>query len=282
MSTHYSPLRYPGGKAKLAKFLAKLLVDKANGKKIIFVEPFAGGAGAALSLLLTGKVSKIIINDLDPAIYTFWKVAIHDTDRLIRKIRRTEVTIAEWRKQQSIYKGRPENELKFAFATFFLNRANRSGIIEGGPIGGFEQSGEWKIAARFNKPELIRRLKLIQSFKDSIEVTNLDGIQLLKHIQKRKDSSNHFIFIDPPYIEKGNLLYLNHYKKNDHENLADFLKVSTLDWIMTYDDNSYVRRLYSEQQVKGFTISHTAYSRKKGKEVLISPGVIKGRVLVGL
>ena len=110
----------------------------------------------------------------------------------------------------------------------------------------------------------------------------MDGIQLLKYIQKRKDSGNHFIFIDPPYIEKGNLLYLNHYKKDDHENLADFLKVSTLDWIMTYDDNSYVRRLYSEQQVKGFTISHTAYSRKKGKEVLISPGVIKGRVSVSL
>ncbi len=275
MSVHYSPLRYPGGKARLTDFLAELISSKSDNEDVVFVEPFAGGAGAALTLLCTGKVSKIVINDLDPAIYAFWKTAVHNTEYLIRKIRRTEVSISEWRKQQSIYRNKTSNEAKLAFATFFLNRTNRSGIIEGGPIGGFDQKGEWKLNARFNKEALINRLKTIQSFQEQIEVTNLDGIRLLKQIQQKKSYKDHFIFIDPPYIEKGQLLYLNHYQKKNHESLATFLDTSILDWVMTYDDTPLVHELYSGKAVKKFKIPHTAHSRKIGKEVIISPLPLK-------
>lgn len=280
MSAHYSPLRYPGGKAKLADFLGKHINQEARGRKVVFVEPYAGGAGAALTLLLTKQVSKIVINDLDPAIYAFWQTAVFDTDKLIRKIKRTDVSIGEWRKQHKIYKGKTEDLFKLGFATFFLNRTNRSGIIEGGPIGGFDQSGEWKVDVRFNKQELIRRLKEIQKFSNKITVTNLDGITLLRKLQSRKDFKKFFIFIDPPYIEKGQLLYLNHYQKDNHKNLANFLGTSILDWVMTYDDTPFVRELYESSQVKGFKIAHTAHSRKTGREVLISPSPIKNRVQV--
>ncbi|MEX2405644.1 MAG: DNA adenine methylase [Candidatus Paceibacterota bacterium] len=282
MSKHYSPLRYPGGKARLADFLSKLLKSKADGQDIVFVEPFAGGAGAALQLLIEGNVSKILINDLDPAIYAFWKIAVYDTDRLIRKIQRTDVSIKEWKKQRVIYKKKPKDDLKFAFATFYMNRTNRSGIIEGGPIGGFGQKGEWKLDARFNKKGLIERLRKIKEFRNQITVKNLDGIELLKEIQGHKDFKDHFIFIDPPYVEKGKLLYLNHYQQENHKKLAKFLNSSLLDWVMTYDDTPFIRELYSEKVVKRFDIAHTAHARKIGKEVFISPLPIRNRIkLVG-
>lgn len=280
MSKYYSPLRYPGGKARLAEFLSKLLKARSEDREVVFVEPFAGGAGAALQLLIEGKVSKIVINDLDPAIFTFWKVAVNETDSLIRKIQRTDITVNEWRRQQKIYKNKPENDLKFAFATFFLNRTNRSGIIEGGPIGGLDQKGEWKIDARFNKKGLIERLRKIKEFRKQITVTNLDGINLLKRIQGKKSFKDHFIFLDPPYVEKGQLLYLNHYQKENHKKLASFLNSSTLDWVMTYDDTPFIHELYEKKSIRRFDIAHTAHSRKTGKEVFISPISVRKRIVL--
>lgn len=281
MSKHYSPLRYPGGKARLSKFLTEIIRRQSSGNKVIFVEPFAGGAGAALTLLFTKKVDEIIINDLDPAIFALWKVIVDDTDWMINKIKQTEITIEEWRKQQAIYKSKTTDLRKLGFSTFFLNRTNRSGIIEGGPIGGFEQSGEWKIDARFNKEGLIKRLEDIKSNRHRISVKNLDGITLLKQIQKLESHDEYFIFLDPPYIVKGQLLYLNHYQKKNHTKLANFLNTSILNWVMTYDDTPLVHELYSNLNIKRFDIAHTAHSRKMGKEVFISPKSIWGTVKIG-
>ena len=191
------------------------------------MEPYAGGAGASLALLIGGHVEKITINDLDKAIYTFWKVAVSDTDYLIRRLRRTEITIEEWKKQKAIFSS-TTNETKLAFATLFLNRTNRSGIMNGGPIGGMNQSGRWKVDARFNKKTIIERLEKIKEFQDKIEVCNLDGIELLRKLEQRKNSKQHFIFLDPPYFQKGQSLYLNHYNKKDHEELSEFLEKSSL------------------------------------------------------
>ena len=70
----------------------------------------------------------------------------------------------EWEKQKRIYEN-TRSEFLLGFATFFLNRTNYSGVITGGPIGGFEQKGQWKIDARFNKKSLIDRIERISYFK---------------------------------------------------------------------------------------------------------------------
>ena len=156
----YSPLRYPGGKARLATFLG----DVITLNKIVnctFVEPFAGGAGAALTLLFLEKVDSIIINDFDKAIYSFWDSILLDTDSFIEKLETVDLTIHEWERQKEIYNSVDSTKLELGFASFYLNRTNRSGIIEGGPIGGRNQSGKWKIDARFNRINLIERIKKI-------------------------------------------------------------------------------------------------------------------------
>lgn len=267
-----SPLRYPGGKTRLANKLFEAIEKNfTQNEKVVLVEPYAGGAGASLALLFANKVEKIVINDLDKSIFTFWKIAVSDTDYLISKIKRTNITIEEWKKQKAIF-AVSKSERELAFATLFINRTNRSGIMNGGPIGGVGQSGVWKVNARFTKKTIIDRLKKIKEFSNKIEVCNLDGIELLKKLEKRKDKSQYFIFLDPPYFQKGQSLYLNHYSNKDHENLSEFLEKSSFKkWIMTYDDVPYIKNLYSSMNLRGFAIQHNAYESKIGREVMIFP-----------
>lgn len=272
-----SPFRYPGGKTRLSNFLEKAIEKNfSENEGVILVEPYAGGAGASLKLLFSEKVSKIIINDLDRAIYSFWEIAVSDTDFLINEIRKVDISVDEWKKQRQIYNDPLSTEKKLAFATLFLNRTNRSGIIEGGPIGGMSQLGSWDIKARFIKNTIIERLEKIKEFRNRIKVRNLDGITLLKQLEKNKAKNSYFIFLDPPYYQKGQSLYLNHYIDKDHKRLLKFLEKSSLKWVMTYDDVDYIQSLYSEFRRSNFVISHSAFEARKGKEVLIfSNDVIK-------
>jgi len=265
-----SPLRYPGGKTRLADFLSNAIEKNfSENEKIVLVEPYAGGAGASLKLLFSGKVDKIIINDLDKAIFSFWKIAVSEPDFLINRIKKVSIDIDEWRKQKEVYNNSSSTPRELTFATLFLNRTNRSGIIEGGPIGGMDQSGFWKVKARFTKNTIIERLEKIKEFKNKIKVRNLDGITLLKQLEKNKKKNNYFIFLDPPYYQKGKSLYLNHYIDKDHKKLLKLLEKSSLKWVMTYDDVSYIQNLYDKFRKSKFVINHSAFEARQGKEVLI-------------
>ena len=153
----YTPLRYPGGKKRLAPVVMRLL--EVNGlKDIEYAEPYAGGASMALTLLFEEYASAIHINDLSRPVYAFWHTVLNEADELCRRIDRVKVTMREWHRQHKIYEQRETADLAdLGFAAFFLNRTNRSGIIGGGVIGGKGQGGDWKLDARFTKADLIRR-----------------------------------------------------------------------------------------------------------------------------
>lgn len=263
---HYSPLRYPGGKTSLFPFFDKVI--KENGlRNVTYIEPFAGGAGAALALLFLEKVENIVINDLDKAIYSFWKSAIFDSARFIKKIHSTPVTITEWKKQRKIYNNPKAGQFNRGFATFFLNRTNMSGILDGGPIGGIDQKGKWKIDARFNKEGLAERIRQLALYKNRIEVCNKDGIELIGEYLNKK---NTFIYLDPPYFDKGATLYLNHYKKDNHEALAKQLnKNPDAFWLLTYDNKVEIKSLYPDRRFFNFSLNYNAYESRKGKEIMI-------------
>ncbi|MDD5680199.1 MAG: DNA adenine methylase [Candidatus Omnitrophica bacterium] len=266
----YSPLRYPGGKTRLSCLLEKVIKKNfPKNVKITLIEPYAGGAGASLKLLLSGKVDKIIINDMDRSIFSFWKIVVSDTDFLINKIKNTNININEWRKQKKIYSNPLSATKELAFATLFLNRTNRSGIIEGGPIGGMDQSGSWNVGARFTKDTIIKRLEKIKEFKDKIKVKNIDGITLLKQLEQNKKRNTYFVLLDPPYYQKGKSLYLNHYVDKDHKKLSKLLEKSPLKWVMTYDDVSYIQNLYNNFKKRNFVVNHSAFEARRGKEILI-------------
>lgn len=267
-----SPLRYPGGKAVLSTFLGDILT--INGLRDgIYVEPYAGGAGAALNLLFAEHVQRIVLNDADPCVFAIWNAILHRKGDFIRRLQETPVTIDEWKRQRVIYRQQARHSrIKVAFASFFLNRCNRSGIIvNGGPIGGVGQTGKWKIDARYNKKELLRRIEKIHLYRDRIDVYNMDAIEFLHNVIGRFDHlDNTLIYLDPPYYVKGSQLYLNHYRHEDHSRLATFLRQqANIRWILTYDNVPEIRKLYQDCQYIPFNLPYSAHGRRTGSELLI-------------
>ena len=266
-----SPLRYPGGKAVLSDFLAATI--EANGiEDCTYVEPYAGGAGAAINLLLAGKVARIVLNDADRSVWSFWHSILHHTDAFIELVKTTPVSVAEWKKQRAIYHARPRRIVELGFAAFYLNRCNRSGIMtNGGVIGGLDQKGKWKIDARYNQVELIRRIERIAALRERIRVCQLDAIKFLRSdMLPEKDRSRYFIYLDPPYYVKGSRLYLNFYEPKDHAVLAQFLRrIKNVRWLVTYDNTPEIRKLYAWSKITDFQLHYSAASSKQGSEIMI-------------
>lgn len=264
-----SPLRYPGGKRKLAKQIINLIEINSYNDGVC-VEPFAGGAAVALTLLFEGHVKKIQINDLDVSIYSFWKSIIEKNDEFIDLILNTPVNTNEWHNQKKIQaKGEEATTLELGFSTFYLNRTNISGIIKGGVIGGVDQKGKYKIDARFNKTNLIKRIKTIGDYADKIEVTNLCVRELIR--EKLEPSTEKcFIYFDPPYYEKGPELYRNHLVHEDHLEISNLIKeIKNHYWVVTYDNVPEINEMYANNRKKSYSLNYSAGKASKGKEVMI-------------
>ena len=267
---HYTPLRYPGGKTKLFKYVDRLL-ECNNLYGCDYAEPFAGGAGIAVSLLIEGKVNRIYINDFSKSIYCFWDALVSQTDELCALIYDTPVTIESWKKQKKILQTNEES-LELGFAAFFLNRTNRSGILNGGMIGGFKQQGAYKIDARYNKDTLIKRIQKIAKKKDQITVTNYECFSFMDYIKKSGKLKNEkiLVYFDPPYVINGKRLYENYYEMNDHKALAKkLIEDVEYPWFLTYDKTDMIKEWYNGLTMKTFKIDYSANIHRKGMEMMI-------------
>lgn len=262
-----SPLRYPGGKTKLYP-VVEMIVNQCETVDT-YIEPFAGGAGIALNLLFENKINKIVINDFDNSVYSIWKAILFDTDEFLNKIENTDVNISEWHRQREIYLKASNNySLELAFATFFLNRTNRSGIINARPIGGLFQEGAYSLQARYNKNELIRRIKNIANRKDQIDLFNMESLDFIeKIIPKHK---NALIYYDPPYYCKGQELYKNFFEHKDHELLGEKIIESNIKyWVVTYDNVLEIKNIYKGLKQYEYTLNYSLSRKCKSKEVMI-------------
>ena len=265
----YSPLRYPGGKGKLAPFMG-LMINKMNIKNGTYIEPFAGGAGVALMLLMEGYVDDIVINDYDKAIYSVWRAIISESENLVDRILDTPVNIDEWKKQKEIYvKQNKKYSLDLAFATFFLNRTNRSGILTGGPIGGFEQTGNYGIDARYNAEKLAERIRTIAKYKKHIKVYNKEIVSFIENVLPNY-GQNSLTYFDPPYFNKGPELYKNFFDKEDHAKIAQLILNGVPgNWIITYDDTPEIIELYKQQCIRRYDLNYSAANTGKSSEVIV-------------
>jgi len=260
-----SPLRYAGGKWRLAHFFERLVTANFT-QPPTYIEPYAGGASLALSLLFSNAVSDIYLNDLDPAIHAFWFSVLRYNHDLCELVERTPVTTAEWRKQKEIYaRGPASGRLGLGFATFFLNRTNHSGILNGGMIGGKRQRGEWRLDARFNRSELIRRIKRVLEYRGRIQLQCKDAADFLRGQRFRK---NTLVYLDPPYFHSGRELYLNAYKPGDHSLVRDCAQSLRCRWIVSYDDVPEIRKLYRTEKSRRIQLLHTARTTRMGREVM--------------
>jgi DNA adenine methylase len=268
MNLNTTPLRYPGGKGKLTEFL-KLIFEQNGLLDGHYVEPYAGGSGLALNLLMLEYASCIHLNDLSPSVFAFWHSAINSPDELCKMIRNVKVTMDEWHRQKKIQREPGKHDLlKLGFSTFFLNRTNRSGIITGGAIGGKNQEGNFKINARFNKVALIRRIEKIALYHSRIRLYNLDAADLITGVLPSLPK-NTLVYLDPPYYDKADRLYEDFYKHDDHEAIANLVKKKiTLPWIVSYDHAPEIVKMYDGFPTITYGMDYSAAKCYRGREVM--------------
>ncbi len=267
-SSFVTPLRYPGGKGRLGAWLAELIRhnELQNG---CYIEPYAGGAVAAMFLLLKGHVKNILINDADPAIHAFWWAVLNENERLLALIKNTPVTMNTWHKQRSIVDNPNGVDLTtLGFATFFMNRTNRSGIISGGVIGGKKQDSTYKLDARYNIEKLCKRIKDIGEMNDAITLCNVDAMTIIEP-GFLPNPQNSLIYFDPPYYKKADQLYRNFYNPEDHAEIAERVQALETPWIVTYDNCTEIKDLYQQSSSEEFSLHYSTHlKRPKAKEVL--------------
>lgn len=261
-----SPLRYPGGKSVLSGFIAEAVASTGcvGGT---YVEPYSGGAGVGLRLLTDGTVSKLIINDFDPAVYAFWDSVLHHSVEFLKRFDQVDLTVEEWLKQREVLRSETD-EVALGFAFFFLNRTCRSGVPNGGVIGGLEQTGRYKINARFNRKALRAKLVAIAQRSDCISVLHEDGADLIRRFAGCEKT---FLYVDPPYVEKGRSLYLNAFSRSDHERLAEALTGMRMsNWLLTYDNTPLIRQLYGDYLIGSYRLSYSAHRRRNAEELMLA------------
>lgn len=266
-----SPFRYPGGKAFLYKYLLRRLSALPEGRRF-YAEPFCGGAGAAVILLKLNAVDQINLNDADPKVFAAWRAILDEPDRFSAEIMRTRVDMETWYACRDLVERASKPSFELGFATFFLNRTSRSGIVVGaGPIGGYDQRGTWKIDARFNREALADRVLWLGSMRDRIIITHEDALTFLSRSADRLDLSRTLFFVDPPYVTAGGRLYLNAMNEGKHIALSDMLQGNQLPhWVLTYDDHPLIRQLYSGQAIRNLAVTYSLQRKRKEREVLIN------------
>lgn len=263
-----TPLRYPGGKGKLTEFI-KLVFEQNNLLDGHYVEPYAGGCGIALNLLMLDYASCIHLNDVDPSVFAFWHSVINSSEELCGMIRDVKLNMREWRKQKEIQR-KPDNHgmIELGFSTFFLNRTNRSGILNGGVIGGNDQTGEWKIDARFNKVELCRRIEKIALHRSRIRLYNLDAADLITGVLPSLPKKT-LAYLDPPYYLKAERLYRNHYDHEDHVAIAKLVSTKIkVPWIVSYDHRPEIVEMYKGFPKIVYGMNYSASDYYEGSEIM--------------
>jgi DNA adenine methylase len=271
LERYTSPLRYPGGKAQLTNFVKMVILENGLvGSQ--YIEPYAGGASVALSLLFEDYVSSIHINDLNRGIHDFWHSVLYTSDSFCALVEEAPLTVHEWRGQREIAFSDRATVLERGFATFYLNRTNRSGIISGGIIGGLDQTGPWKMDARFPREELQRRILKVARFRSRITLTCEDTLQLLAATES--NSLGRFYFLDPPYYGKGERLYDNFYNHEDHLQIHGATLGLADPWIVSYDAVPEIMSMYSDCRSVLYSMSYSANIRSMGAEVAFAaPGL---------
>ena len=269
MKGFMTPLRYPGGKQRLWRFVDEVLaVNDLNNTD--YVEPFAGGAGIAMALLLRGRVCRVHLNDSCEGVYAFWHSVLNEPERFCRKIHRASLNVDTWKRQREVFRNRNKADpIDLGFATFYLNRCNRSGILNGGIIGGVNQSGEWKMDARFRKKDLIARIEAIADRKGDIQIRNLDAECFIENYVS-KLPSNSLVYCDPPYYRKADMLYPSYYKPEDHKRVSEMIQNNiTQHWFVSYDYCDEIKKFYQKRESFKYFLQYSAASKRKGSELLI-------------
>ena len=126
---------------------------------------------------------------------------------------------------------------------------------------------------RFSRNELADRFRSLGKLRDRIHLSNSDALDFLKaKLPSGQGRKKVFVYLDPPYVGKGQRLYLNAYEAKDHAFVSAYLKrQKCLPWLMSYDDDPLIRSLYTEQRVCNLPIRYSLQKKMAANELVICP-----------
>ncbi len=267
-----NPLRYPGAKSKLVPYIQNL-IEAETLNNCTFYEAYAGSAAVSFGLLENNIISFAKINELDPLIYNFWVSVMEHTQELIQMIRDTEISLENWH-EYSRYRNSEyltnKTTVQIGFAGLFLNRTNFSGILKANPLGGLQQTSQYKIDCRFNKERIIESIEKLSAFSNRVELFNMDAVEFLQQETYYKRNRSIFVYIDPPYYEKGQSLYRFYYDHNMHKLLAKYIKTKIYPWLISYDNAPEIQKLYKSKSQQHIYLDYSVNTKRKETELLIS------------
>jgi DNA adenine methylase len=265
----HSPLRYPGGKSDFLLTVRRVFED-GGFAGVPVVEPYAGSAAVSLGLLDLGLTPHVTLLERDPLIYAFWHCVFNKTSDFIVAYQDLPIDLETWLRFQPLLRvDAPTSDqlLEMGLACLFLNRANFSGILNAGPIGGKGQRSKYKIDCRTNKDDIIGRILALAMHANQVDVRFGDAVDLMR---ERAREANLFFYLDPPYFNKGELLYRHFYSLRQHKELAALLGECQFDWLLSYDDHHVIEFLYEPFHVNRLAFRYSAHSPKNHDELLIS------------
>jgi DNA adenine methylase len=257
MRNNKSPLRYPGGKTRALPILERY-VETHFPTRNILLSPFLGGGSFELAQAVKGK--QVYANDLFEPLYMFWQVLKLDARGLhaavLKQLPVSKETFLQLRKSGLIYPDPQET----AAGYFIVNRCSFSGATF---CGGFSAEASEK---RCNQSAVDR---LLDVDLRNVTLSNQDAIEFLRNHPETPDT---VVYADPPYFistyvygKDGDM-----HEGFDHAGFAAALRMRK-DWILSYNDCSYIRELYTGCRIISESWSYGMNAEKSSSEVIILP-----------
>jgi DNA adenine methylase len=259
-----TPLRYPGGKSRVAKdFIPRFPNDIKE-----YREPFVGGASVALLFTQKYPDVPVWINDKYTYLYNFWVQLQKRGDDLSEALREYKIDHSSEDKAKELFKASKENikteEDDFERACLFwiLNKCSYSGLTENSSF-----------SATASRQNFTTRgasgLKFISSLIQDWKITNLDYSEVMS-----APGDGTFIYLDPPY-QIGVYLYGSNaelHKSFNHEEFVKACEDCKHDWFVTYNNSDTLKEAYSNFHQEEFKITYGMKHRpdnKMKKELLV-------------
>ncbi|MDJ0578828.1 DNA adenine methylase [Crocosphaera sp.] len=253
-----SPLRYPGGKSRAIKKIQEQFPKNFNFSE--YREPFVGGGSIFIYIKQIYPNIDIWINDLNPELYLFWKIAQSELKALVTELRQIKKNRTDGRK---LFKELREididkiSDFERGVRFFVLNRITFSGTIESGGY------SEKSFHTRFTESS-IERLENLGYILPGIRITNLDYREVVN-----QKGENTFIFLDPPYLtatksrlygKDGDL-----HTSFNHQDFAQTMKQCQHKWLITYDDSEEIRNYFQDFNIIPWQLQYGMNNYKQGK-----------------
>jgi len=256
-------LRYPGGKSRGP--WSELIVEtvKAQYDGGTFGELFFGGGAITFKLLKLGVLESILINEIDPSLARLWNAVIKTPCRLRSGVRAVKPSVDLFlRAKDRVLRG-----VGSGLEAMIVNRMSYGGRgVKANPQGGLKQDSEYKIDCRWKPEALCRNISTCSRLLNSVDIV---GGKCHSEDYSIWLNSPHLMYLDPPYWEKGEGLYLHSFDEEEHERLRRELG-HRINWILSYNNVPETQLMYNGyHRQTGTTNGNGGF--KEGSEMLITP-----------